>query len=1070
MEGSMDYHDGQIWSNSLKNNLCRVSSAEVLSLTQRESFAFIDSKPPKFSTIWNDEENFDQLFRAVCEGDLQYIQEIKMSSSETNRALNLACKKDFNHGEVIKILLSSRKIPKLPKVEFQNNCVPLLHFASICGCVSSVKALVNNEFVKVNLNEGDQDHWRPLHYSVSQRNHEISRFLLENGADPNAEGLYKMCPLHIAAYKEDIEMVHLLLDFGANPKKFVSVNAPRYSFSFEDFNLERKNSRILPLAVFYNSRVFSTLLHWAVVKGSTELVQKMIEKGSSIDTHDIEGFTPLGLALTEGKSEMVKYFGEIGVELSDEDKNWRRIKNEEMGLRVVNILERTTLDEFDCSNKEGFSLLHLAASYGFLNLLNRLLSLGVNPNLETCRGETPLFYAVESNQQACMQQLLKAGGNIFHISKKKSSILHTAAKFNNFAAIDEILSRITKDKKLDVNMADEKGFTAIYYAINKGRYDIVQRFVQYCVSNSIHVKATQHETLLQFYTERNILDQYDNNIVRVLELEKALHKSKTSAEKCIRLQLGTTYASTKAREQLQAMYDSTDLQLNFWYVWLTLSCFLLPSALYFLDVYTDVVLAVEYLNDYIEISGQEDVIKRPFELMFRNITESQSKINFTLTVFFLLCPMIFLGIWNFYIHLTQQDIFPGFNKMPRIQRGILYFFLFTTPLGPIVSFMENTYAQIHYMTKTSEISVNHLDEDASVIQPSGDRLREYYNLKHVSQMRVAINNVMEASLESAFQLVLQLYILGTQYNDLKQLHFGDITLGSILSLSPTNDSETRLSKQVLSVLISLVSLTWSFTAYHRFSKLGGLRILWSLPLLFAIFFQIISRAIACTVFTLAYTWRIFVVLGVHYLIVFIAKVMLEKKTQAPRNFLFGCSYIRPYFYVILGTFTSTFVYFRIQRPQEERDYISPRHSSFFIQTFFLVLAFVENVVLFGVGLSHLEYKDYDSVFRIVSGILFMTSFIIGVVLQYVYYACFGHPWVNINGPSVEKMKNGDTVISFYKEGGETQCVIHSCRSCSQTFVETVDDYYMPSKSPCSSPAIIIDQPAINGKKCTKNIK
>lgn len=71
-----------------------------------------------------------------------------------------------------------------------------------------------------------------------------------------------------------------------------------------------------------------------------------------------------------------------------------------------------------------------------------------------------------------------------------------------------------------------------------------------------------------------------------------------------------------------------------------------------------------------------------------------------------------------------------------------------------------------------------------------------------------------------------------------QLHFGEITLGSILSSSASNDSETRLLKQVPSVLISLVSLTWSFTAYHRYSKLGGLRILWSLPLLFAIFFQV----------------------------------------------------------------------------------------------------------------------------------------------------------------------------------------------------------------------------------------
>ncbi|KAL7636436.1 UNVERIFIED_CONTAM: hypothetical protein RMT77_013211 [Armadillidium vulgare] len=93
--------------------------------------------------------------------------------------------------------------------------------------------------------------------------------------------------------------------------------------------------------------------------------------------------------------------------------------------------------------------------------------------------------------------------------------------------------------------------------------------------------------------------------------------------------------------------------------------------------------------------------------------------------------------------------------------------------------MENTYAQIHCMIKTSKISDNHLDENTSVIQPSGDRLREYFNIRHVSQMRVAID-VMGASLESAFQLVLQLYILGTQYNDLKQLHFGEITLGSIL--------------------------------------------------------------------------------------------------------------------------------------------------------------------------------------------------------------------------------------------------------------------------------------------------
>lgn len=45
------------------------------------------------------------------------------------------------------------------------------------------------------------------------------------------------------------------------------------------------------------------------------------------------------------------------------------------------------------------------------------------------------------------------------------------------------------------------------------------------------------------------------------------------------------------------------------------------------------------------------------------------------------------------------------------------------------------------------------------------KIRKYYDLKHVAQMRVAITNVMEATLESAFQLILQLYIVGTRYEE-----------------------------------------------------------------------------------------------------------------------------------------------------------------------------------------------------------------------------------------------------------------------------------------------------------------
>ncbi|XP_045107330.1 uncharacterized protein LOC123502158 isoform X2 [Portunus trituberculatus] len=827
------------------------------------------------------------------------------------------------------------------------------------------------------------------------------------------------------------------------------------------FGTERGLERVEPILKFH---VGSTLLHWAASKGYDDLVADLLARGLSVDACDRLGRTPLGLATFAGHTSIVNTLLQENASLSAEDKDWRIIAREEVGLCIVRVIEETAVCSLDAARSDGFTLLHLAAQQGYPNMMHRLLSLKVSPDVRNNQGETPLFVAIRNNQLACVQQLINAGTRLNLVDNRGGSALHMAAKNGNVTVIDMLLttSELEEERNVDINRCDKIGYTPVYYAINASRYDIVQRFLEYSLVRKVHCKATNGETLLQFYTERNNLGQYDNAVVRVLECEKLLHSTKPSAEMCLRVQLGTTEASSKARSQLQAMYESTRAQRHCWNFWFFLSCFLLPSVFYYLDVYTDILLAVEYHQDYLKSINGSDVARNVTtgnhslseemvvvvegeeeeDLGFlANLTDNPDKINFLLTVFFILLPITLLSTWNLYIHVTQQDILPIFKLLPSFLRVSLYTLIFLTPLAPVMAYLENTYAQMKHMNVTArqmqEVGVD--SKSYNSFPPHGPtktyrhhmrdmEIRKYYDLKHVAQMRVAITNVMEATLESAFQLILQLYIVGTHYTELDQVK--DVTLGSILSLSPLGQN-TQLSKQVFSVLISLVSLTWSFTSYHRFSKLGGLTILNALPLLFAIFFQVVSRAIACTVFTLAHTWKVFVVLGVHFVVVLVFKLKLEESSVLPVRTPFYCCqcffmYLRPYFYVFLGTIASTLVYFRLERPSAVKKQRARRHSTVVIQVLFLVLAFIENLVLLALGICGLDEK-YDSTFIIISAVLCAISYLTGVILHAVYYSCFGHPWVDINGPSVHRdLDEGTLVLSYYQQGKVSKWAINSC--------------------------------------------
>ena len=93
-----------------------------------------------------------------------------------------------------------------------------LHYASCLGIDALVAALI--EIKSCDINQQDGWLFTPLLWAVHRRNHGVVRLLLTcNSIDIEKQGNYGQTALWLAAEYEDVEMVRLLTNGGADPNK-----------------------------------------------------------------------------------------------------------------------------------------------------------------------------------------------------------------------------------------------------------------------------------------------------------------------------------------------------------------------------------------------------------------------------------------------------------------------------------------------------------------------------------------------------------------------------------------------------------------------------------------------------------------------------------------------------------------------------------------------------------------------------------------------------------------------------------------------------------------------------------
>lgn len=127
----------------------------------------------------------------------------------------------------------------------------------------------------------------------------------------------------------------------------------------------------------------------------------------------------------------------------------------------------------------GYTLLHTAARYGSLELVDLLLSHGasVNVNARNLVNETPLHNAVLYQKRDIVDRLLAGNADPTLVDMCKWSALHYAA-YNG----DESLVELFLGLGVDINAADYRGRTPLYLAVMQRYHDVIE-FLLECGAN-----------------------------------------------------------------------------------------------------------------------------------------------------------------------------------------------------------------------------------------------------------------------------------------------------------------------------------------------------------------------------------------------------------------------------------------------------------------------------------------------------------------------------------------------------------------------------------------------------------
>ena len=307
-----------------------------------------------------------------------------------------------------------------------------IHYACRNGLSKVVKELIA---CKADLNVFDEEKFTPLHWTAFEGNTELTKELIENGAEIDAaDGTWGSSPLLFAAQAGWKEVIQILLNAGAN------INFKSESgYDAIYFATEGEHTNIVKLLIECGIDIDPTNIHYASATEQIDIIKLLLDHGVDINSKTQSGHNCLHYAVYNNRYATAKFLMSRGADIN-------------------------------AKANRGHTSLHHAAREGHIDIVKLLLENGASIDEKNMWIVTPLHGAARAGHFGVVNLLLQKGANVNSIDEDGDTPLHLAIRSKN---ISIEVTKILLDFGADFKKKNKNGKSALVESKSLSRKDVL---------------------------------------------------------------------------------------------------------------------------------------------------------------------------------------------------------------------------------------------------------------------------------------------------------------------------------------------------------------------------------------------------------------------------------------------------------------------------------------------------------------------------------------------------------------------------------------------------------------------